>query len=205
MCEHARLAADDEVAASFQYEMRRCEMRVDELAGLIRRSLKRSKSVEMHGAGVVALDRWNGLAFRNNHRPRVFIAYALEDHAAAEGLFKDLTARGYAVWLDRRKLLPGQNWARRIEEAIAHSDFFIACYSETSVRKRGGFQAEVRFALLCASRVPLDEVFLIPVRLDECCVPMRIQRETQYIDLFRDWEWGVARIAHVIESQMLLI
>jgi len=36
--------------------------------------------------------------------------------------------------------------ARRIEDAIANSDFFIACFSTRSVKKRGGFQAEIRFA-----------------------------------------------------------
>jgi hypothetical protein len=179
-------------------------MNLEELAALIKRLLKRSKAVEVRKMRVMAVDRRWGIALENAQRPRVFIAYAIEDGAAAERLFNDLTACGFAVWLDRRKLLPGQNWARRVEDAIAHSDFFIACFSEISVRKRGGFQAELRCALTCSSRVPLDEVFLIPVRLDGCRVPMRIQRETQYIDLFRDWDGGVERIIGVIESQMML-
>ena len=88
-----------------------------------------------------------------------------------------------------------------MEDAIASSDFFIACFSGNSVKKRGGFQAEIRYALDCASRVPLDEVFLVPVRLNDCRVPARIQRETQYVDLFPDWDAGFARILEIIERQ----
>ena len=107
-----------------------------------------------------------------------------------------------APWLDHRKLLPGQNWPRAIEEAIETSDFFVACFSRLSVRKKGSFQAEIRFALDCARRVPLDEAFLIPVRLDECRVPAKIRREIQYIDLFPDWNCGVRRIVSVLKKQM---
>jgi len=49
--------------------------------------------------------------------------------------------------------------------------------------------------------VPLDEVFLIPVRIDNCPVPARIQRETQYVDLFPDWEAGFACVLEIIERQ----
>jgi hypothetical protein len=141
------------------------------------------------------------VSLREANRLRVFIAYATEDLATSERLFNVLRSRGYSPWLDRRRLLPGQNWPRRIEDAIANADFFIACFSSHSVKKRGGFQAEVRYALDCASRLPIDDVFLIPVRLDECRVPARIQRETQYVDLFPDFDGGVERVVATIEAR----
>jgi hypothetical protein len=176
-------------------------MNLDELARLIERSLKRSKQVEIDGLGVFSRTRAGQISLTKSNRPRVFIAYAVEDSAFADRLFDDLTERGFAAWLDRRKLLPGQNWPRRIEDAIASADFFIACFSRNSTGKRGGFQAEIRYALDCATRIPLDEVFLIPVRLDDCRVPARIQRETQYVDLFPDWNAGLQRILRIIEKQ----
>jgi hypothetical protein len=176
-------------------------MTAEELARLIRRSLDRSRAVEIDGLGVFARNRAGEISFRRSNSPRIFIAYATEDRAMAERLFEEMTRQGFDAWLDRRKLLPGQNWPRRIEDAIANSDFFIACFSTRSVRKRGGFQAEIRYALDCAGRVPLDDVFLIPTRLDECRVPARIQRETQYVDLFPDWEAGLRRILWIIEQQ----
>ncbi|HEY3742030.1 MAG TPA: toll/interleukin-1 receptor domain-containing protein, partial [Bryobacteraceae bacterium] len=153
------------------------------------------------GLGVFERDETGRVSLREMNRTRVFIAYATEDFEMAERLFDLLVARGYAPWLDRRRLLPGQNWPRRIEDAIASADFFIACFSTNSVRKRGGFQSEVRYALDCAKRLPIDDVFLVPVRLDDCRVPVRIQRETQYVDLFPDFELGVARVVTTIEMR----
>ena len=173
----------------------------EQLAALIRRSLRRTGRVEIDGLGVFQKRGAGRVSFREAKRLRVFIAYATEDFPVADRLFRELTECGYAPWLDRRKLLPGQNWPRRIEDAIANADFFVACFSSSSVNKRGGFQCEVRYALSCASRLPIDDVFLIPVRLDDCRVPARIQRETQYVDLFPDFAAGVEKIATTIEAR----
>jgi hypothetical protein len=54
----------------------------------------------------------------------------------------------------------------------------------------------------CAHRVPLDDVFLIPVRLDDCHMPSSIRREIQYIDLFPDWQRGFRRVVTVITRQL---
>jgi hypothetical protein len=174
-------------------------MRAEELAWLICKALLRSPAVEVDGLGIFSRDESGLISLRPNNRPRIFIAYVLEDVAAAEKLFRTLEARGYAPWLDRRKLLPGQNWARRIQEAIESTDFFIPCFSGNSLHKRGGFQAEVRYGLECAKRMPLDDVFMIPARLDDCRIPDRIRRETQYVDLFPDWSAGFERILSIIE------
>jgi len=82
----------------------------------------------------------------------------------AERLFKELTVSGYAPWLDRRKLLPGRTGRTRIEDAIASSDFFIACFSRKSVRKERGGRWRSVSRSPCAKGVPLDDVFLIPIK-----------------------------------------
>jgi hypothetical protein len=171
---------------------------IDELAELIRTSVRRSGSVEIDGLGTFAMGDAGDVAFSSHSGARIFISYAREDTAPAVRLYRALEKHGYAPWLDRRKLLPGQDWTRRIDDAIASSDFFIPCFSASSVRKRGAFQAEIRFALECARRMPLDDVFLIPVRLDECHIPARIQQETQFVDLFPDWHAGFARILEIV-------
>ncbi|HYA15833.1 MAG TPA: toll/interleukin-1 receptor domain-containing protein [Bryobacteraceae bacterium] len=176
-------------------------MTIDELARLIRGAMSRSHPVEIDGLGTFSIDDAGEVFFSHHGRARVFISYAREDSAAAVRLFKALEKQGYAPWLDRRKLLPGQDWPRRIDDAIASSDFFIPCFSKRSVRKRGAFQAEIRLALDCARRMPLDEVFLIPVRLDDCRVPERIRQETQFVDLFPDWSAGFGRVVEIIEKQ----
>jgi len=168
----------------------------------VRRCLEEGKSVEIDGLGVFRQGAKGGFEFVARSRPKVFLGYVEEDRALVDQLYETLEAREFAPWLDRRKLLPGQNWPRAIEEAIETSDFFVACFSRLSVHKKGAFQAEIRYALDCARRVPLDETFLIPVRLDDCRVPARIRREIQYIDLFPDWNRGVTRIVSVMERQL---
>jgi len=176
-------------------------MTAEELAVLIFRSLDHHGRVEVDGLGVFRKDEAGRISLRESNRKRVFIAYAVEDVETAERLYEALEARGFAPWMDRRKLLPGQNWPRRIQEAIETADYFLACFSTHSAGKRGGFQAEIRYALDCASHIPLDEVYLIPVRLDACRVPARITRETQYIDLFPDWARGLERLVESMERE----
>jgi hypothetical protein len=173
----------------------------EHIGQLMRQSLEDGASVEIDGLGIFDRDGAGGYRFVSRLRPRVFLAYVAEDLPHAARLFEALEAAGLSPWLDRKKLLPGQNWPRAIEEAIETSDFFVACFSHLSVGKKGAFQSEIRYALDCARRVPLDEAFLIPVRLDDCRVPWRIRREIQYIDLFPSWKRGVRRILSAVEKR----
>ncbi|HEV2447613.1 MAG TPA: toll/interleukin-1 receptor domain-containing protein, partial [Candidatus Sulfopaludibacter sp.] len=150
---------------------------------------------EIDGLGTFYPDARDGVRFEAAACPQVFLAYVKEDQVAAERLYGAIETAGFSPWMDVRKLLPGQNWPRAIESAIETSDFFIPCFSSRSVDKRGGFQAEIRYALDCARRIPLEEIFVVPVRLDDCRVPRSIQRELQYIDLFPNWSVGVHRLA----------
>jgi hypothetical protein len=124
-----------------------------------------------------------------------------EDLKFARKLYSALAGEGFDPWLDKKKLLPGQNWPRAIETAISTSDFFVACFSPRSVYKRGSFHSELRYALECASRVPLDEIFLIPARLEYCITPARIARQIEYVDLFPNWDEGIGRIVAVMQEQ----
>jgi len=173
-----------------------------QLGRLIRQCLSEGASVQIDGLGTFMPDAHRGFRFLPRNRPQVFVAYVKEDSAAAERLFEMLEANGFEPWLDRRRLRPGQNWPRSIEEAIETSDFFVACFSRHSVNKKGGFQAEIRYALDCTQRFPLDEIFLMPVRLDGCVVPARIQHEIHYIDLFPDWERGFRRLIAAMRRQL---
>jgi len=172
------------------------------LADLVRQSLEAGQTVEIDGLGVFhALAQ--GYEFVARTLPDVFIAYAAEDIALARRLCEALKAEGCAPWLDKDKLLPGQNWPRAIERAIEVSDAFVACFSPRSIFKYGQFQSELRYALDCARKRPLDESpdasFVIPVRLEECAVPKRISDQVQYVDLFPDWDKGVRRVARAIK------
>lgn len=173
-----------------------------QVAEVVRQCLAEGKRVEIDGLGTFLPDPRRGFRFVPHRAPTVFLAYVQEDAPRVERLFDGLEGGGFAPWMDRRKLLPGQNWPRSIEEAIDTSDFFVACFSGHSVNKKGGFQAEIRYALDCARRVPLDATFVIPVRLDDCRLPRSIRRELHYVDLFPDWDRGMRRLLASMRREM---
>ncbi len=164
---------------------------------IVRKSLEAGQAVEIEGLGTFRAAS-NGYRFEPETQPTVFLAYAAEDLIPVRRLCDALRTAGCTPWLDKDRLLPGQNWTRAIERAIADADAFVACFSPRSVSKRGMFQAELRHALACAERRPLDDVFLLPVRLERCAVPAEIVQKVQYVDLFPDWERGVKRLTRSI-------
>ncbi|HTS63666.1 MAG TPA: toll/interleukin-1 receptor domain-containing protein [Candidatus Acidoferrales bacterium] len=178
-----------------------CEI-TRQVARIVARGLAAGNVVEIDGLGTFYPDARRGLRFEPQSSPSVFLAYVKEDEDEAARLYSEFAAAGFSPWMDVCKLLPGQNWPRAIEGAIETSDFFVACFSSRSVRKRGGFQAEIRYALDCARQVPLDQIFLVPVRLDACDVPRAVQAEFQWIDLFPDWPRGAALLKAMMRREM---
>jgi hypothetical protein len=174
---------------------------LEQVADVVLRSLAAGEAVEIDGLGVFHPDAASVFRFEPRHLPRVFLAYVEEDRTPVLHLFDALEDGGFLPWMDVRKLLPGQNWPRAIESAIETSDFFVPCFSENSVSKKGGFQAEIRYALDCARQVPLDQIFIVPVRLDGCRVPRAIQKEYQYVDLFPDWQRGFRRLRQMMRQE----
>ena len=129
---------------------------------------------------------------------RVFISYARQDSDAALRLYEDLRTRTHLkLWLDKKDLLPGQNWNLEIRKVIKNSRYFIALFSSTSVQKRGYIQKEFRFAL---DKFPEGEIFAIPARLDNCEIPHEKFRNIERVDLFPDWNEGVQRLLRTFET-----
>lgn len=133
--------------------------------------------------------------------PKVFLSYAREDINSAQGLFDDLRDAGADVWFDKESLLPGQKWKAAIGQAIAGSRFFLALLSASSVNKKGYVQKEVKEALDVLDQYPESAIFLIPVRLDDCSPSDDRLRNLQWVDMFLNWDDGLARILKALKSQ----
>jgi len=171
------------------------------VARILRHALENGKAVDIDGLGSFLPGRNRGFRFVAQGKARVFIAYVEEDLRAALKLYRAFQQNGFHPRLDKKNLMAGQNWPRAIENAIHTSDFFVACFSRRSTTKRGSFHSELRYAMACAARVPLDEIFFIPVRLEDCIVPRGISKKIQYVDLFPEWDDGLKRLLHVMKSQ----
>ncbi len=116
-----------------------------------------------------------------NNYNNIFISYAKEDISYAENLYDFLHSKSYIPWLDKKKLNVGQNWEFHIQDALHKADFIILLLSTKSVSKRGYVQREFRKALeYCEYKLDSD-IFVIPLKIDNCDVPMNMQK-FQWID-----------------------
>ena len=117
-------------------------------------------------------------------RLSVFLCHSSQDKPAVRELYDRLLAEGWVdPWLDEKKLLPGQDWDLAIEKAVENSHAVIVCVSNSSVTKEGYIQKELRFVLDIALTKPEEEIFVIPLRLEDCQPPRRL-RVFHYVDYF---------------------
>ncbi|HEY5030514.1 MAG TPA: TIR domain-containing protein [Candidatus Angelobacter sp.] len=120
--------------------------------------------------------------------PKIFLSYASEDFPQVKPVYDELKQQGLCPWLDRENLLPGVDWDREIVREIKQSHFVLFFLSNRSLNKRGYVQKELRTALRAFEEIPSGQTYLIPVRLEECTVPVELSKY-QFADLFRDGEF----------------
>ncbi len=118
----------------------------------------------------------------------IFLSYARPDEGKAKNLYQELSDAGFKPWMDKIDILPGESWEFRIDEAIRCSDVFLACLSTKSVSKRGFLQKEIKNALDIWQGMLDSDIYLIPVRLEDCEVPKAL-RDLQWVDLFEEGGW----------------
>ena len=117
---------------------------------------------------------------------KIFISYAKEDLIFADKLYDFLENYGYKPWLDKRKLLPGQLWKLEIQKALKDANYVILLLSEISVQKRGYVQREFKYALEYFEEKLEDDIYLIPLKINNCEVPESLSK-FQWIE-FEDTE-----------------
>jgi formylglycine-generating enzyme required for sulfatase activity len=102
---------------------------------------------------------------------KIFLAHAREDENRVRELYQRLKTQGYSPWLDKVDLMPGQQWREEIPKAIHNSSIFLACLSQSTLIMEGYIQNEFRLALEQAATIPKHEIYIIPVKFDECELP----------------------------------
>jgi formylglycine-generating enzyme required for sulfatase activity len=115
---------------------------------------------------------------------RVFLCHASQDKPIVRELYQRLLAEGWIdPWLDKEKLLPGQEWKLEIEKSLETTDVVLVCLSNNSITKEGYVQKEMKKVLDIADEKPEGTIFVIPLRLDDCQSPKRFEK-WQYEDYF---------------------
>jgi hypothetical protein len=96
-----------------------------------------------------------------------FISYASPDRERVLPFYEWLEKQGFDVWMDCRRLKPGQNWSVEINRALDKATFIISFVSRLSFDRRGYLQRELKLALDKVTEKLVDDIYLIPVLLDD--------------------------------------
>jgi|SRR3954469_14884723 hypothetical protein len=57
---------------------------------------------------------------------QIYISHSDDDKELARALASELEQAGFIVWDEAREILPGDNWAKKVGEALESSDILIA-------------------------------------------------------------------------------
>lgn len=139
-------------------------------------------------------------------KDHVFLSYCHENKAEVRQLRKELLDAGETVWWDE-DISPGQDWEFAIREALKNSYAVVFCFSEeTEARYKSGIYPELYVAIELFREFVPGSIFILPVRLSECKIPLvKIHTNLyldglQHVDLFPPSAYaeGVARLVGAI-------
>jgi hypothetical protein len=127
--------------------------------------------------------------------PPIFISYSSIDQGVAETICNALESRGCSCWISSRDISPGHNFQESIVKAIRSAKVMLLVFTSNANNSN-----EVKKELVLASR---HHVTVIPVRVEDVIPNDAFAYEfatRQWVDLFRDWEGEIERLASQIKS-----
>ena len=75
--------------------------------------------------------------------------------------FDWLEKQGFNIWIDYRRLKPGQNWDFEIKLALDKATIVLMFISKLSYDRRGYLQRELKLALDKLSEKLIDDIYII--------------------------------------------
>jgi hypothetical protein len=120
----------------------------------------------------------------STQKANIFLIHAHCDKEIVHKLYTRIIRDGMNAWLDAERLQPGQDWQNEIRNALLKSDVVIVCLSRGFNKQQGYRHEELKLALEKANFIPDNDVFIIPVRLEECDMPASL-RHLHRVDLFK--------------------
>lgn len=130
-------------------------------------------------------------------RLAIFISHAApEDNTFTLWLGAKLAAMGYEVWADVLRLRGGDDWQRKLEDALRHRAAKVLLVANPRAVDKQGVRNEIQIASDIARRIG-DREFIIPLRLAAFEAPFLIAH-AQYIDFQRGWAAGLAELLDVL-------
>ncbi|NNE06065.1 MAG: SUMF1/EgtB/PvdO family nonheme iron enzyme [Xanthomonadales bacterium] len=123
--------------------------------------------------------------------PRYFISYSRADTAFVKRLIADLQDKDIDAWWDQMDIPAGVPWDTRIEYLVENCSAVIVLLSRSSVASKA-VADEWSWGLTYHKPV-------ITLRLEECKVPMRLQR-LNWIDFTVDYAKGFKKLLEALDE-----
>jgi TIR domain/Effector-associated domain 1 len=112
-----------------------------------------------------------------NRKLQVFLCHANDDKPEVRKLYTRLSAEAWIQpWLDEEDIDGGADWNYIVRRAIASSDAMIVLMSNHSVSNAGFRNKEIKLALEKLDELPEGDVFIIPLKLEECQTPYSLEK-----------------------------
>jgi TIR domain len=109
-----------------------------------------------------------------NRRLQLYLCHAPTDKPTVRQLYRQLQNDGIEAWFDEENLLPGSEQALAIAAAIKETEVILVCLSQQAVASPGYHNKELKLALDKADLQPEGKISIIPLRLDDCSIPFRL-------------------------------
>lgn len=125
---------------------------------------------------------------------RVFLCHNHKDKIFARRIGEDLRQRGIRVWIDEAELQVGDSLIRKIETAIAETDYLAAIISKNSITSEW-VTRELEIAI--NREIHNKRLFVLPLIIDDCDVPVFLTGRL-FAD-FRDPEYYEENLAKILQ------
>ena len=133
----------------------------------------------------------------SENRTAVFISHANpEDNVFTIWLGAKLSALGYEVWADALSLKGGEDWQRKLEQALRHRSIKVLLVGSTQGVEKQGVRNEIAIASEVAQEIG-DSAFVIPLKLTPFKLPFVIV-QAQYVDFENSWAKGLSDLERVL-------
>lgn len=126
-------------------------------------------------------------------------------HATPQGndftiwLGAKLAAAGYEVWADVLRLRGGDDWQRRLEDALRNRACKVLLAANQHSVDKQGVRNEIQIASDVARKIG-DSRFIIPLRLGTFEAPFLIAH-AQYIDFSHGWSSGLHELLSALQDE----
>jgi hypothetical protein len=139
-----------------------------------------------------------------------FISYVNEDEKDVLRICEILKQNEIDYWIDKEQLYPGDFWKTAIEKAIKNGGRFLAFFSTNSNnREKSYMREEVLVAIEMARQLPLNEKWIIPIKLSDCTIPdyplgpgLSLS-QVHYIETFNSFEDNVTKLLYSLGSERI--